>query len=108
MDELKNWMFERIEVNGADNVPQNTSPELSQTDTDIFSEFHQFDDAVPYNHPLGVPEDSPSSYDWNTQYGADLVSESYQFINSARSIMDQTFIPTSHHQPQGYIAAYPY
>jgi regulatory protein YycH of two-component signal transduction system YycFG len=109
MDELKNWMFEKIEVNVAGNVPQNTSPELSQIDTDIFSEFNQFDDAVPYNHPLSGSQDSASSYDWNnTQYGTDLVSESFQFINSAGSVMDQTFILTSHHQPQGYIAAYPH
>ena len=30
MDELKNWMYEKIEINVAGNVLQSISPELSQ------------------------------------------------------------------------------
>jgi hypothetical protein len=87
MDELKNWMYEKIEINVASNVLQSTSPEI---DTDIFTEFNQFDDAVSYNHlTLGIPQESANSYDWNTtQFGVDLVSESYQFTNSTGSVID--------------------
>jgi hypothetical protein len=94
MDELKNWMYEKIEINVPSNVLQSTSPELSQIDTDIFTEFNRFDD-VSYNHlALSIPQESANSYDWNTtQFGADLVSESYPFINSAGSIIDQSFLP---------------
>jgi hypothetical protein len=87
MDELKNWMYE---VNGADTVPQSAPPELSQIGNDMFPEFNLFDDAVPYNHiSLNIPQEYANSYDWNsTQYGADLVSRSYQSINSAGSVID--------------------
>jgi hypothetical protein len=90
MDELKNWMYEKIEINAAGNVLQNTPPELSQIDTDIFTKFNQFDDAGSYNHlTLGIPQESANSYDWNTtQFGVDLVSESYQFTNSTGSVID--------------------
>jgi hypothetical protein len=83
MDELKNWMYEKIEI-VAGNVLQSTSPELSQIDTGIFTEFDQFDDAVSYNHlALSIPQESANSYDWSaTQFPVDLVSESIQFINS--------------------------
>ena len=50
MEELKNWMYEKIETNVAGSVLESTSPELSQIDTDIFTELNQFDDAVSYNH----------------------------------------------------------
>jgi hypothetical protein len=56
MDELKNWMYEKVEVNVAGNVPQSTHPELSQIDNDMFTEFNQFDDAIPYNHGRNVTE----------------------------------------------------
>jgi hypothetical protein len=90
MDELKNWMYEKIESNVASNVLQSTSPELLQIDTDIFTEFNQFDDALSYNHhTFGIPQESANSYDWNTtQFGVDLASESYQSINSAGSVID--------------------
>jgi hypothetical protein len=110
MDELKNWMYEQMEVNIASNVLQSTPPDLSQIDNDMLSEFNQFDDAVPYN-PLSqsIPQESANSCDWtNPQFStADLVSESYQFINGADSVIDQNFVLTSHHQPQTYITAYP-
>ena len=108
MDELKNWMYEKVEVNVAGNVLQSTPPELSQIGNDIFTEFNQFDDAVPYNHlSQSIPQESANSYDWNTtQFGADLVSQSYQFINSAGSVIDQNFILTSHHQPPTLIPTY--
>jgi hypothetical protein len=71
MDELKNWMYEKIEINIAGNVLQNTSPELS------------------YNHTTPDIQESANSYDWNTtQFGVDLVDESYQFINSASSVIE--------------------
>ena len=90
MDELKNWMYEKIESNAADNVLQSTSPELSQIGTDIFTEFNQFDDAVSYNHLTpGIPQGSANSYDWNsTQFGVDLVSESYQFTNGVGGVIE--------------------
>jgi hypothetical protein len=88
MDELKNWMYEKIEVNAADNVLQSTPPELSQIDN-MFPEFNQFDDALPYNHlSFSIPQESANSYDWNNaQYGADLAGQSHQFINSAGSVI---------------------
>jgi hypothetical protein len=88
MDELKNWMYEKIEVNAADNVLQSTPPELSQIDN-MFPEFNQLDDVVPYNHlSFSIPQESANSYDWNNaQYGADLASQSHQFINSAGSVI---------------------
>jgi len=94
MDELKNWMYEKVEANVAGNVLQSTPPELSQIDTDIFTGFNWFDD-VSYNHlALGIPQESANSYDWNTtQFGADLVSESYQFIDSAGCIIDPNSLP---------------
>jgi hypothetical protein len=146
MDELKNWMYEKLDINVAGNVLQSTSPELSQIGTDLFTEFNQFDDALSYNHlalsipeesansyywnttqfddalsynhlalsipeesansyywnttqfddalsynhpTLSIPEESANSYDWNTtQFGVDLVSESYQFTNSAGSVIE--------------------
>src|SRR5271156_2659210 len=42
MDELKNWMYEKVEVNVAGNVLQSSPPELSQIDNDMFTEFNQF------------------------------------------------------------------
>ena len=103
MDELKNWMYEKIEI-VAGNVLQSTSPELSQIDTGIFTEFDQFDDAVSYNHlALSIPQESANSYDWSaTQFPVDLVSESIQFINS-----DEPFLLTSH-QPQTLMTVYPH
>jgi hypothetical protein len=50
IDELKNWMYEKVEVNVAGNVLQSSPPELSQIDNDMFTEFNQFYDAIPYNH----------------------------------------------------------
>jgi hypothetical protein len=59
----------------------------------MFPEFNQSNDAVPYNHlSQSIPQKSANSYDWNNaHYGADLVSESYQFTNSAGSVIDQNF-----------------
>jgi hypothetical protein len=90
MDELKNWMYEKVEVNVADTVLQSAPPEISQIGNDMFPEFNLFDDAVPYNHiSLNIPQEVANSYDWNsTQYGADLVSQSYQSINSAGNAID--------------------
>jgi hypothetical protein len=110
MDELKNWMYEKVEVNVAGNVLQSTLPELSQIDNDIFPEFNQFDDAAPYPPlPQSISQESANPYDWNNaQYGADLVSESLQFVNGVPGVIDQNFMLTSHHQPQTFIAAYPH
>ena len=58
MDELKNWMYEQMELNAAGNDLQSTSPELSQIGNDMFPEFNLFDDAVPYNHiSLNIPQE---------------------------------------------------
>ena len=94
MDELKNWMYEHMEVNVTSNVVHSTPPELSQIDNDNLPEFNQFDDAMPYNLlSQSIPQESAISYDWNNaQFGADLVSESFQFINSAGSVIPQTYI----------------
>jgi hypothetical protein len=90
MDELKDWMYEKMEVNTAGNVLQSTSPELSQITTDISTEFNQSDDAASYNRlTFGIPQEPANSYDWNTtQFGVDLASESYQFNNSAGSVIE--------------------
>jgi len=105
MDELKNWMYEHTEVNGANNFLQSTPPELSQIDNEILPGFNQFDDASPYNNLSQSLQESANLYDWNNgHFGADLVSESYQFINSAGSVIDQNLVLPSHHQPQTYIA----
>jgi hypothetical protein len=40
MDELKNWMYEKVEVNVAGNVLQSTPPELSQIDNGMFLKFN--------------------------------------------------------------------
>jgi hypothetical protein len=87
MNELKNWMYERMENNAAGNVLQSTSPRLSQIDTAIFTKFNQFDNTVSYNHPtLGIPQESAN---WSTtRSGVGLVSESYQFVNSAGSVIE--------------------
>ena len=89
IDELKNWMYEQIEVNVASSGLQSTPPELSQIDNDVLPEFNQFDDAVPYNHlSFSIPQESANSYDWNNaQYDADLAGQSHQFINSAGSVI---------------------
>jgi hypothetical protein len=109
MDELKNWMYEKIEINVAGNVLQSTSPDLSQIDTGIFTEFDQFDDAVSYNHlALSIPQESANSYDWSaTQFPVDLVSESIQFINSAGNAIDEPF-PFTSHQSQTLMTGYPH
>jgi hypothetical protein len=58
MDELMNWMYEKVEVNIADTVLQSAPPELSQMGNDMFPEFNLFDDAVPYNHiSLNIPQE---------------------------------------------------
>jgi hypothetical protein len=107
MEELKNWMYEQIEVNVGGNVLQSTPPELSQTDFDVFSEFGLFEDAVSYNHlNSSIPQESAYSYDWNiAQSGSDFVNEPLQFINGAPIV--ENFGLASHHQPQ-LIAAYPH
>ena len=107
MDELKNWMYEKIEINVGSSVLQSTTPELSQIDTDIFTDFNQFDDAVSYPLTLSIPQESANSYDWDTnQVTLDLVHESYQFINSAGNGIEENFILPSHHQPQALITTY--
>jgi len=105
MDELKNWMYEKVEANVAGNVLQSTPPELSQLD---FSELNQFDETVPYsNLSQSIPQEPANSYDWNdAHYGADLVSQSYQFANSAGSVIDQNYILNSHYQPPTYLPTY--
>jgi hypothetical protein len=109
MDELKNWMYEKVEMNVTGNGLQSASPELSQIDADIFADFNQFDDAGSYNHlTLGIPQESANPYDWNgTQFPVDLVNESFQFINSAGNVIDENFLLTPH-QPQTLITAYPH
>ena len=58
MEELKNWMYEKIETNVAGSVLESTSLELSQIGTDLFTECNQFDDALSYNHlALSIPEE---------------------------------------------------
>jgi hypothetical protein len=109
MDELKNWMYEKVEVNVAGNSLPNASPELSQIDNDIFTEFNQFDDAASYNHlTVGIPQEPANSYDWNgIQFPVDLVNESIQFINSGGNGIDENFLLPSL-QPQTLITSYPH
>jgi hypothetical protein len=61
-----------------------------QIDADISTEFNQFDHALSYNHyTFGIPQESVNSCDWNTtQFGVDLITESYQSINGDGSVID--------------------
>ena len=106
MDELKNWMYEQWEGSVA-GVQSNTA-EVSQIDVDMMHNYDQFSETVPYsNLPFDVPQEPVHSYDWSSaQYDADLVSESYQFVNSTGGVVDQNLILTSQHHPQSYSTAY--
>jgi hypothetical protein len=102
MEELKNWMFEQVEVNVAGNLPPSTAPQLSQLDTDMITDYSPFDETATYNNlVINLSPDPTQSYDWsNAQYSADLVGEPYQIMNSTNALVDQNFILASqHHSP---------
>jgi hypothetical protein len=105
MDQLKNWMYEEWDCNEAG--MQSTVPEHSQIDADMIPDFDQFDETVPYtNLPFNIPQEQVQSCDWNnSQYGADLVSASYQFMNGTGGVVDQNLILASHH-PQTFCTPY--
>jgi hypothetical protein len=106
MDVLKNWMYEKWDCN-VGGMPI-TEQELSQIEADIFPDSNQFDETLTYTHlPFTIAQEPAQPYDWNhAQYGADLVSESYQFMNIADTTVDQNLILTSQHHPQTYSTPY--
>jgi hypothetical protein len=81
MEELKNWMYEQVQVNAS---------QLSQIDADMMLDYTQFDDTAPFtNFPSDVFQEPAQSYDWNTApYNADLGAESYQFMNGTGPVVD--------------------
>jgi hypothetical protein len=81
MEELKNWMYEQVQV---------SAPQLSQIDADMMLDYTQFDDTVPSASPLfNVSQEPALSYDWNTApYSTDLGAESYLFMNGTGPVVD--------------------
>ena len=106
MDELKNWMYEKVEVNVTG--MQGSAPEVSHIDIDMMPSYNQFDEAMPYtNLPFNIPQEPAQAFDWdNAQFGADLVSESYNFMTSTGGVVDQTFVLASQHQPSSFTTPY--
>ena len=102
MDELKNWMWEKVEVNVTG--MQGTAPEVTHIDVDMMPSYNQFDEALPYTQ---LPFEPAQAYDWtSTQLGADLVNESCHFMTSTGSAVDHSFVLASQHHPQTFNTRY--
>lgn len=104
MDVLKNWMYEKWDCNEAS--MQSTEPELSQLDADTIHDLNQFDDGISLiSLPFGIHQEPTQLLDWtDAQYGAEIVSEPYQF-NSTGAIIEENLILASQH-PQAYAPSY--
>jgi hypothetical protein len=105
MDVLKNWMFEQISFNEAS---MSHEPVQLQLDTNMTADPNQLDNVLGLvNLPFSAHQESAQSYDWNnTQYVADLVQESFEFMDNTGAVVDESLILASQHHAQAYATSF--
>jgi hypothetical protein len=104
MDVLKNWMYDKWDCNEAS--MQSAEPELSQLDADTIPDLNQFDEGISLiSLPFDIHQEPTQSFDWaNAPYGAEIVSELYQFNNTGATIEENLILASQH--PQAYAPSY--
>ena len=105
MEELKNWMFEQWEVNvNGERTLQDSAPvgdyQQSPASGPVYS---QFDEIEEYSDlTFDISQESTQSLDWNNlqQYSLNTTGNSYQTIDFATNLVDQSFVVPSQHHSQ--------